>query len=89
METAILYLWPNKADTPAMQKHCREVALAVTEKKNQGQTPVLVNDNLLYAICKQLQLQHPNTLGVDKIFLKIGDLHIEIMIVMVLGTVLC
>ena len=88
VETAVLHIWPNKADTPAMQKHCMEVAIAVTNKMNPGQTPVLTNDNPLYAICKQLQLQHKETLGEDKLFLKIGDLHVEMLIIMILAVLL-
>ena len=57
--------------------------------RKTGKTPVLTNVNPLYAICKQLQLQHKDTLGEDKVFLKIGDLHIEIMIVMMQAVVLC
>ena len=42
----------------------------------------------LYAICKQLQLQHKETLGEDKLILKIGDLHVEMLIISILAVLL-
>ena len=80
IESAVLNIWPDKASTPSMQKHSMETAISVTNKLNPGQIPVLTVDEPLYAICKQLQLQHPDSLGEDKIFIMLGQLHIEICI---------
>ena len=88
IESAVLNVWPDKASTPSMQKHSMEIAISVTKKLNPGQIPVLTVDEPLYAICKQLQLQHPETLGEDKIFIMLGQLHIEICIQNILAMLL-
>ena len=88
IESSVLNVWPDKAHTPSMQKHSMETTISVTNKLNPGQTPILTVDEPLFALCKQLQLQHPETLGEDKIFIMLGQLHIEMCIQSMLAMLL-
>ena len=59
-----------------------------TEFINPGQTPVLGADQPLYAICKQLQWQFPESLGEDKFVIQLGALHIEDKCQLMMGKML-
>ena len=87
-EIGILPLFPDKAASPSMMKHTMEIVKENTEFINSGQTPVLGADQPLYAICKQLQWQFPESLGEDKFVMQLGALHIEDKCQLMLGKML-
>ena len=87
-EIGILPLFPDKAASPSMMKHTMEIVKENTEFINAGQTPVLGADQPLYAICKQLQWQFPESLGEDKFVMQLGALHIEDKWQLMLGKML-
>ena len=72
-EIGILPLFPDKAASPSTMKHTMEIVKENTEFINAGQTPVIGADQPLYAICKQLQWQFPESLGEDKFVMKLGQ----------------
>ena len=80
-EIGILPIFPDKAASACMMKHTMDIVKENTEFINPGQTPVLGADQPLYAICKQLQWQFPDSLGEDKFVMQLGALlgalHIE------------
>lgn len=49
------------------------------------QVPVIVCDQPLYALCKQIQWLDPEKYGEDKMFVLMGALHIEMASMRVLG----
>ena len=87
-EIGILPLFPDKAASPSMMKHAMEIVKENTEFINAGQTPVLGADQPLYAICKQLQWQFPESLGDDKFIMQLGALHIEDKCQLMMGKML-
>ena len=76
-EIGIRPIFPDKAASACMMKHTMDIVKENTEFINPGQTPVLGADQPLYAICKQLQWQFPDSLGEDKFVMQLGALHIE------------
>ena len=44
---------------------------------NPGQTPVMVSDQLLFALAKQIQWQWPESYGEYKFVVMFGGLHVE------------
>ena len=88
-EIGILPLFPDKAAFPSIMKHTMEIVVKEnTEFINAGQIPVLGADQPLYAICKQLQWQFPESLGEDKFVMKLGALHIQAKCQLMLGKML-
>lgn len=87
-EIGILPLFPDKAASASMMKHTMEIVKTTTEFINPGQTPVLGGDLPLFAICKQLQWEFPDTLGEDKFVMQLGALHIEDKCQLMMGKVL-
>ena len=87
-EIGILPLFPDKAASPSMMKHAMEIVKENTEFINAGQIPVLGADQPLYAICKQLQWQFPESLGDDKFIMQLGALHIEDKCQLMMGKML-
>ena len=74
---ALLPLFLEKADSPAMVKHGLDVLRNVTNFLNDGQIPVLACDCPIFAICKKIQWSMPQLYGEDKFLIMFGGLHIE------------
>ena len=85
---ALLPLFLQKADSPAMVKHGLDVLKCITEFLNVGQIPVLACDCPIFAICKKIQWCLPHTHGEDKILIIFGGLHIEKALWNALGSLL-
>lgn len=78
--TALLPLFLDNAHTVAMIKHSIDITIAVTEHLNPGQTPVLVADQPLYALAKEIQWTWTETYGEGKFVMMFGGLHVEMAI---------
>ena len=85
---ALLPLFLEKADSPAMVKHGLDILKCITEFLNVGQIPVLACDCPIFAICKKIQWCLPHTHGEDKILIMFGGLHIEKALWNALGSLL-
>ena len=60
----------------------------VVHKVNPGQIPVIIADQLVYVLLKQIQWKFSNDFGVDALIIMMGGLHIEIAMLHVLGLIL-
>lgn len=68
-----------------MVKHGMNLIKDATEHVNPGQIPVLTVDQPLYAIDKKIQWIWPATYGEDKYVVLTGGLHIEMVMLKVMG----
>lgn len=84
-EVSLLPVFTEQAHTPAMMSHSMDVVISAIQYINPGQTPVIVADQPLYALMKQLQFKLPEKYGDDKIFVMMGGLHIEMATLKVIG----
>ncbi len=83
--TALLPLFCEHADTPAMIKHGMEIIKQVTEFLNPGQIPVMACDCPIFAKAKYIQWTWPTQCGEDKFIVMFGGLHIEMAMWNMLG----
>lgn len=75
--TAMLPLFIEKADSPAMIKHAMDILKRVTSFLNPGQIPVMACDCPIFAKAKYIQWAWPATYGEDKFVIMFGGLHLE------------
>jgi len=61
------------------------VIKAAVQYLNPGQTPVVAVDQPLFSVAKQTQLNWPETHAEEHFVLMLGDLHIEMATLSVLG----
>ena len=74
---ALLPLFYEKSDTPAMIKHGMDVHRQATEYLNPGQIPVITFDQPLFALAKYVQWKWPDLYGEKVYVVMMGGLHIE------------
>ena len=87
-KTGLMPLFRESAHTMAMIKHGADVIMKATEFLNPGQSPVIHVDQPLFALLKQLQFSRPDFYGEEKLVVMLGGLHIEMVILRVLGDIL-
>ena len=75
--TALLPLFYEKADTPAMIKHGMDMLREATLFLNLGQVPVITLDQPLFALAKAIQWKWLAEYGEDKYVVMFGGLHLE------------
>lgn len=75
--TALMPIFTDQAHTTAMMLHSMNVVKDAITYLNPEQVPVMVVDQPLYALCKQIQYLLPETHGKDKFLIFLGGLHIE------------
>ena len=75
--TALLPLFAEKADTPAMIKHGMSIIKTITDHLNPGQVPVMACDCPIFANSKYVQWKYPDTHGEKKFIIMFGGLHLE------------
>ncbi len=83
--TALLPLFYEKADSPAMIRHGMDIIKTITEFLNPGQTPVMTCDCPIFAKAKFIQWTWPLSYGEDKFVVMFGGLHIEMALWNMLG----
>ena len=83
--TALLPLFYEKADSPAMIKHGMDVIKNITEFLNPSQIPVMTCDCPIFAKAKYIQWTWPSLYGEDKFVDMFGGLHFEIALWNMLG----
>ena len=86
--TALLPLFYEKADTPAMIKHGMDVLREATSFLNPGQVPVITLDQPLFALAKAIQWKWPAEYGEDKFVVMFGGLHLEMAMWSTVGDLL-
>ena len=82
---ALLPLFRENAHSTCMMVHAMQMASNAIHHLNPSQTPVIVVDQPLYAICKQIQWTWPESYGEDKVVVMMGGLHIEMNLLKLLG----
>ena len=85
--TGYFPIFEEKAATFPMLQHGMKVVSTAVEKLNPGQIPILVGDQPIFAIMKQIQWQEP-TYSEDKFVVSMGALHIEMCMLQNLGKLL-
>ena len=85
---ALLPLFLEKADSPAMVKHGLDLVKKITDFLNPGQIPVLACDCPIFILCKKIQWNFPQTHGEDKFLIMFGGLHVEKALWTALGKIL-
>ena len=70
--TALLPLFNEKADTPAMIKHAMDILRKATNFLNPGQIPVMACDCPIFAKTKFIQWTWPTTHGEDSFVIMFG-----------------
>ena len=75
--TALLPLFDEKADTPAMVKHGIEIIKKTTHFINPLQVPVMACDCPIFAVAKEIQWRFPEVLGENKFIVMFSGLHLE------------
>ena len=84
--SALLPLFRDNAHSLTMIRHGMKFVKAATEHVNQGQMPVIVVDQPLYAIAKRLQWNESDEFGEDKfVVLNTGGLHNEMAFLSAIG----
>ncbi len=83
--SALMPLMRNQAHSVATIKHALKKICDTVAFLNPGQTPVVVADQPLYALAKQIQWTWPEY-GEDKCLIMFGGLHIEMAALRSLGT---
>ena len=74
---AMLPLFFEKADSPAMIKHGLDILRDITHFLNPGQIPILACDCPIFAVSKYIQWKWPDYYGEDKLVIMFGGLHLE------------
>ena len=82
---ALLPLFRENAHTTCRISHAMQMVMDATNHINSSQIPVIVMDQPLYAICKQIQWTWPDTRGEHRIIAVMGGLHIEMNLLKLLG----
>ena len=85
---ALLSLFREHANTPAMIHHAMLLIIKQTHFLNQGQIPLMTVDQPLFALAKTIQWAKPDVFGEDKLVVMMGDLHIEMTFMKCLGIIL-
>ena len=83
---SLLPLLAEAAHSVAMMKHGITVAMKAVEHLNQGQAAVIVFDQPIYGLAKEIQQRYPDTMGEDKLVDMIGGLLIEIAVLKAIGS---
>lgn len=88
--SAMLPLFTQKADPPAMIKHAMDILTRVTSYLHPGQIPVMACDCPIFAKAKFIQWRWPATYGehVDVFLVMFGGLHLEMGMWNMLGNYL-
>ncbi|KAK3920030.1 Chromosome-associated kinesin KIF4 [Frankliniella fusca] len=84
-KTSLLPLFTEHAQSAAMMKHTMDVVAKAVKSVNEDQIPVVVGDQPLYALMKQLQYTFPDTHEEHKFVIMMGGLHIEMAALRVVG----
>lgn len=82
---ALLPLFSEKSEDPATIKHVMKLVKKVTAYLNGDQPPVLCGDQPIFAVIKSIQWNWPDEFGEHLFVSLMGPLHIEKVILRVLG----
>ena len=75
--SSMLPLFKEDSHSVTLMIHVFKLIKKVTDFLNPGQTPVMISDQSLYAIAKNIQWNMPERYDEDKLVVMLGGLHIE------------
>ena len=75
--SSMLPLFKEDSHSVTLMIHAFKLIKKVIDFLNPGQTPVMIIDQPLYAIAKNIQWNMPERYGKDKLVVMLGGLHIE------------
>ena len=78
-------MFSDSAHNVAMIRHAMKLVLTVTSFTNPGQAPMLVCDQSLFVLAKQIYWTWPAEFGEDMFLIMFGGLHIEMTALAVAG----
>ena len=79
----LLPILTGSITSPSVVFHCMKMVMRLTNHLNYGQTTIMVADQLVYAIAKQLQWCYPGQCRT--LFIMLGPLHIEMAFMSAIG----
>ncbi len=82
---SILPLLFESINSKAAVAHLLKVITRTLQFINPEQTPVITADQPVYANAKQIQWQDPKSFGEEKMIILMGDLHIEMAVMDMIG----
>lgn len=71
--SAMLPLIKDNINSPSVVRHTIDLIIKATKKLNPTQTPVIIGDQPVVAILKEIQWLYPEKYGVDKIVVMMGN----------------
>ena len=83
--SVLLPLINENINSAAMVKHCMEVIRKTVNDVNPNQIPVITADQPVYTLMKQVQWKYTCTFGEDQFVVMMGGLHLEMVMLAVLG----
>ena len=83
--STLLPLFPDDSKSIAMIRHSMDVVKDAVSVLNPGQSPVIVCDQPLFKIAKQIQWMWPETYGEGSFVIMLGGLHIKMALFKALG----
>ena len=83
--TAMLLLFPDDSKNVAMMRHSMDMVKKAVQVLNLNQIPVITFDQPLYAIAKLIQWNWPDTYGENSYIIMLGELHIDMAALSVIG----
>ena len=81
--SSLLPLLNESINSHAMVQHCTEVISQITTKLNPGQKVIIIADQPVYALGKQVQRAYNEKY--DNVLFMLGPLHIEMAFLNVIG----
>ena len=80
----LLPILPESINTPTTVRHFSKIIAKLTKELNPDQVPIITADQPVYALVKQVQWLYPHVFG--NIIWMMGPLHIEMMLLNIMGT---
>ena len=84
--SSMLPLFNEDSHYVTLMIHAFKLIKKVTDFLNPGQTPVMIFDQPLYAIAKNIQWSMPERYGEDKLVVMLGGLHVEMGFLVMIGS---
>lgn len=83
--SALIPLIDENINFMTMVKHTMKIVKKAVDNLNPGQISIISADQPVYALGKQVQWQFPHNYGEDKFVLMMGELHIEMATMSMIG----
>ena len=86
--TGLCPMFDEKAATATMMYHTIKIVSSTISKLNPNQIPIIVGDQPIFSLLKQVQWRYPETYREDKLVIFMGGLHLEMSLWTAIGKLL-